>query len=158
MVGRMLKRRGSARAGVLAACLVLTGAMAADGPGVLRSLRVWDRVEVTVSPDLHQATRLDIVLVYDIALMPHMPRSTADWFAKRAALQAAARRGLGVVSLEVAALSPEIRVKLPPGAGKAAGAFVYADLPPGQGAPAAALAPHRCVHILLGQQLAQQPC
>lgn len=158
MADRMLKMCWLARAGVLAACLVLTGAMAADVPGVLHSLRVWDRVEVTVSPDVQQATRLDIVLVYDIALMPHMPRSAADWFAKSAALQAAAGRGLGVVSLEVPALSPKRLVKLPPGAGKAAGALVYADLPPGQGATAAPLAPHRCVRILLAHQLAQQPC
>ena len=80
MADRMLKMRWLARAGVLAACLVLTGAMAADVPGVLHSLRVWDRVEVTVSPDVQQATRLDIVLVAAL-------RSPAE-----AALYAAASR------------------------------------------------------------------
>jgi len=151
---------GVVRAGLVAACLALAGGVAASGPGAPHSLRVWDRVEVVAPPGANQATatRLDIVLVHDVALMPRMPVTAAQWFDQRTALQAGAGRGLRVVSLHVPPGSPVPPIKLPPGSSGAAGALVYAGFALGGGATAAPLAPHRCVRILLTEQLVQQPC
>jgi len=160
MAGSALKRCRALRAGLAAACLGLAGAAAGSGPGAARTWVVWHSVAVVAAPDANQgmATRLDIVLVHDVALMPRMPATAAQWFEQRAALQAVAGRGLSAVSLQVPPASTVPAVRLPPGASRAAGALVYADLAPGSGATAAPLAPHRCVRIMLTQQLAQQAC
>ncbi len=115
---------------------------------------------VVASPDANQATvtRLDIVLVHDVALMPAMPVTAAQWFDQRPALQASAGPGLRVVSLQVPPGSLVPAVKLPPRTARAAGALVYAGFAPGSGPTAVPLAPHRCVRIMLTQQLDQQAC
>ena len=160
MAGRTRMGRRAVRAGLAAATLALAGAVVAGGPDAAQSAPVWQRVTVLAPPGANQGaeTRLDIVLVHDVALMPLMPVTAAQWFDQRAALLATAGRGLGVASLKVRPGSQVPAVKLPPGAARAAGALVYAGLPPGSGPTAAPLAPHRCVRILLTQQLAQQAC
>ena len=160
MAGSTVKGRAPLRAGLAVACLMLACAAAADGPGASRSLVVWQRVAVVAAPDANQgmATRLDIVLVHDVALMPRMPATAVQWFDQRKALQSGAGRGLSVLSLQVPPGSTVAAVKLSPGASRAAGALVYAGLPPGSGPTAAPLAPHRCVRIMLTQQLVQQAC
>lgn len=156
----MAGRTFNGRLTLAAACLALSGIAGAAGPDTTRSPMVWHRVEVVAEPGANQgmATRLDIVVVHDVALMPNMPRTAAEWLERRAALQAVAGRGLSVVSLEVPPASTIPAAKLPPGASRAAGALVYAGLASGGGGTAAALAPHRCVRIVLTQQLAQQRC
>ena len=160
MAALTLMGGGAVRAGLLVAGLALAGAVAAGGPAAPRPSPVWQQVVVTASTDANQggATRLDIVLVHDVALMPAMPVTAAQWFDQRPALQASAGRGLRVVSLQVPPGSQIPAVKLPPGAARAAGALVYAGFVPGSGPTAAPLAPHRCVRIMLTQQLGQQPC
>lgn len=144
-----------------AAALGLSGEAAAEGPGAPVAARLWQQVDIVASVDANQgmATRLDIVLVHDVALMPRLPVNAAQWFMQKDALQAGAGRGLRVVSLQVPPGSRLKGVKLPGGAGRAAGAFVYADLQPGSGLMAAPLAPHTCVQLALDSTaLTQSAC
>lgn len=133
----------------------------AQGPGGPAAARLWQKVQVTASAHANQgmATALDIVLVYDVALMPRLPVTAAQWFEQRAALQAGAQRGLQVVSLQVPPASTPPAIKLPRAAAKAAGALVYASFLPGSSPTAAPLAPHPCVQIDLDAQgLKQSAC
>ena len=139
----------------------LTGVAMAGGPGVPRAQLAWQQVQVAASAQANQGavTRLDIVLVHDVAWMPRLPVTAAQWFDQRQALQAGAGRGLKVLSLEGPAGTALPSIKLPPGAARAAGALVYAGFAPGGGPTAAALAPHPCVRIVLDlQSLTQSAC
>jgi hypothetical protein len=139
----------------------LTGVALAGGPGAPRAQLAWQQVQVVASAQANQGavTRLDIVLVHDVAWMPRLPVTAAQWFDQRQALQAGAGRGLKVVSLEVPPGTVLPKVKLPSGATRAAGALVYAGFAPGGGPTAAALAPHPCVQIVLDlHSLTQSAC
>ena len=144
-----------------AATLVVAGCVLAGGPGAPTAERLWQQVRVAASPEANQgmATALDIVLVYDVVLMPRLPVTAAQWFEQRAALQAGAGRGLQVIPLQIPASSSPQALKLPRAAAKAAGALVYAGFLPGSSPTAAPLAPHPCVQINLDAQgLKQSAC
>ncbi|WP_113064928.1 hypothetical protein [Oleiagrimonas sp. MCCC 1A03011] len=121
--------------------MVLTGL---SGCSFLSKLVPWGGktaavkdMRVVAVPDANadSATALDLVFVYDKTAMALIPKTSPDWFKKKASL----RNGLGtsadVVSLQVTPASMVDAVKLPKRHGKAVAVYAFAGYlsPSGQG-------------------------
>lgn len=72
------------------------------------------------------ATRLDVVVIYDLALLSSLPKTAPAWFAGKQALVDIAPDALSVVSLELPPALPLRPVTLPEKAHRAVAVRAYA--------------------------------
>lgn len=85
------------------------------------------------------ASMLDIVFVYDQAIVAQLPKTGPDWFRQKDALLKMFATSVDVVSLQVPAVTPAFDVKFPERASKAVGVFVLANYASVDGQPIASL-------------------
>jgi type VI secretion system protein len=106
------------------------------------------RVVAEADANRNLPTRLDILFVYDGALLAQLPKIGPDWFRQKAALQAAWPTQMDVVALEVPPLS-EATPALPKRYDKAVAVLAYADYLAAAGQPVLNLTPLSGVLITL---------
>jgi type VI secretion system protein len=112
----------------LLAAAVLAGCGAMD---LLRSLYPKSELEqlrIVAEPDANQyaAAAVDLVFVYDKTLIPLLPKSGPEWFAKKKSIIANQPGNFVVVSLEVPP-GMIVDAPLPKKSGQPMGAFLFAN-------------------------------
>lgn len=86
-------------------------------------------VSVSSSPEANanSVTTVEVVLVYNSAMIALLPRSAPEWFAGKTRILAEAAKEIDVVSLQIPPGMSVVSVTLPKRLSKAVGAYVYAD-------------------------------
>lgn len=110
----------------------------------LQTLRVVAEAEA----NRNLPTRLDIVFVYDAAMLAQLPKTGPEWFRQKAALQAAWPTQMDVAALEVPPLS-EATPPLPKRYDKSLAVLAYADYLASAGQPVLNLTPLARVLVTL---------
>lgn len=87
-----------------------------------------EQLRIVAEPDANQtmATAVDLVFVYDKTLIPLLPKSGPEWFAKKKSIIANQPGNFVVVSLEVPP-GMVVDAPLPKRSGQPLGAFLFAN-------------------------------
>ncbi len=113
---------------------LLTAALLLGGCSLMDMLQAFypksdlEQLRIVAATDANQtmATALDLVFVYDKTLIPLLPKSGPEWFAKKKSIVANQPGKFVVVSLEVPP-GMVLDAPLPKRSGQALGVFLFAN-------------------------------